>query len=387
MLIIKTYKFRMYPNDLQLELINKTIGCARLVYNYFLNKKQILYKDSKINLSSFDMIKELPRLYKEYPFLKEVDSCSLRCALFDLDNTYQKLFKEHAGYPKYKSKYSDSNTYRTNYITSTYKGKKYNNIELNLENKQVKLPKIGLVNIKGYRNKRTLKGRIINTTIERAKTNKYYISIVVEEENTNEIITPKSIIGLDLGIKELIVTSSNERYPNEQAINKYENRIKKAQKALARKTKGSNNYYKNKQKIAILYSKLTNARKYLIHKITSKIVKENDIIVTEKLKIKEMIKNHNLAKQITNASFNEITRQLEYKAKWLHKKFYQIETYYPSSQICSVCDYKNTITKNINVRYYTCPNCSNELDRDLNASINIMFEGLKKYMKELVCNS
>ena len=332
------------------------------------------------------MIKELPNLYKEYPFLKEVDSCSLRCALFDLDDAYQKLFKEHSGYPKYKNKNYDKNTYKTNYITSTYKGKKYNNIELDLENKQLKLPKIGLITIRGYRNKKTFEGRIINTTIERSKTNKYYVSILVEENNTNEEIIPKTIIGLDLGIKELIVTSNNERYPNEKAINKYENRIKKAQKSLSRKVKGSKNYYKNKQKIAILYSKLTNARKYLIHKITTKIVKENDIIVTEKLKVKEMIKNHNIAKQITNASFSEIIRQIEYKAKWLCKKFYQIETYYPSSQICNVCDYKNKITKNLSVRYYKCPKCNNELDRDLNASINIMFEGLKKYMKEIVYN-
>ena len=383
MKINKAYKFRLYPTNEQKILINKTFGCTRLVYNYYLNKKQELYKSEKKNLSSYDCIKDLKNLYLQYSFLKEVDSMSLRCALFDLDNSYQKFFKEKMGYPKYKSKF-DKNSYRTNFITNAYKNKIYENIKLDLINKTITLPKLKEVKIRGYRNLKNIQGRIINATISREKYNKYYVSVVFEQELDERKNIPNKIIGLDLGIKDLVITSDGKKYDNNKTIKKYEKRIKRIQRKLSKKTRGSNNYYKTKQKLDRLYSKIKNTRKYMIHKITKEITDNNDIIVTETLRINNMIKNHHIAKSIQDASLYEIIRQLSYKTKWKFKKIYKIETFYPSSQICSHCDYKNEITKNLNVREYVCPNCHTQLDRDINASENIMFEGLKLYMKELL---
>ena len=383
MLINKAYKFRLYPNELQKEIINKTLGCTRLIYNHYLNKKQTLYEEKKQNISCYECIKDIPNLYNEKPYLKEIDSMSLRCAIFDLDNAYTKFFKEKIGYPKYKSKY-EKNSYRTNMIKSTYKDKVYENIKIDLINKTITLPKLKEIKIRGYRNLKEINGRIINATITKEKDNRYYVSLVVEEHITTPIFIPNRIIGLDLGIKDLVITSDYTKYENKKIIEKYEKRIKQKQRRLSKKEKGSHNYYKLKIEIAKLYRKIKNTRKYIIHKITKQIIENNDIIVTETLKIKNMIKNHHLAKSLTDASLSEIIRQLEYKSIWNNKKLYKIDTYYPSSQICSKCGYKNNKIKNLNIREYTCPNCHNELDRDYNAAENIMFEGIKMFMKEIL---
>ena len=383
MKINRAYKFRLYPNLEQMILINKTFGCARLVYNHYLNKKQVLYKEEKKSLSVQDSISDLKNLYIEYPFLKEVDSMSLRCALFDLDNSYQKFFKEKKGYPKYKSRY-EKNSYRTNYIKNTYKGKIYENIKLDLINKTITLPKLKEVSIRGYRNTKNIEGRIINATVSREKNGKYYVSVLYEQNLKEQEFIPNNIVGIDVGIKDLVITSDGDKYNNDKVILKYEKRIKRKQKELSRRVKESNNYNKTKKQLAILYSKLANARIYRIHKITKEITDNNDIIVTESLKINNMLKNHKIAKSLQDASLSELIRQLIYKAKWKFKKLYQINTYYPSSQICSRCDYKNEITKNLDVREYICPNCQTVLDRDINGAQNIMFEGLKLYMKDLL---
>ena len=381
MRINRAYKFRLYPTDNQKTMINKTIGCARLVYNYYLNKKQELYKNEQKSMSAYDCIKDLKNLYVEYPFLKEVDSMSLRCSIFDLDNSYKKLFKEHAGYPKYKSKF-DKNAYRTNFVTNSYKDKIYENIEVDLINKTITLPKLKDIKIAGYRNLNKIDGRIINATVIKEKTGKYYVSVLYEQELEEKEFNPNNIVGIDVGVKDLVITSDGKKYANNKAILKYEKRIKRKQKELSRRQKGSNNYNKTKKQLAVLYSKLANARKYAMHEITKEITDNNDIIVTETLKVSNMLKNHKLAKSIQDASFGELIRQLTYKAKWKFKKLYQVDTFYPSSQICSKCDYKNEITKNLGIREYVCPNCHSMLDRDINAAENIMFEGLKLYMKE-----
>ena len=383
MVINKAYKFRLYPNDKQKEMINKTFGCTRLVYNYFLDKKIKTYEEQKKNISVYDLVKEIPMLYDSKPFLKEVDSMSLRCSLFNLDNAYQKFFKEKSGYPKYKSKYN-RNSYRTNFITSTYKGRIYENIKLDLNNNTITLPKLKEIKIRGYRNLKEINGRIINATISKESNGKYYVSVVYEQNIDVPNIIPNNIVGLDLGIKDLVITSNYEKYNNQRVIEKYEKRIKMLQRRLSKKQKGSNNYYKAKQKLARLYSKLKNARKYIIHEITKRITDDNDIIVTETLKIKNMIKNHNIAKNLTDASLSEIIRCLEYKSRWKGKKLYKVDTYYPSSQICSKCGHRNKIVLDLSVRKYECESCHNYLDRDYNAAENIMFEGVKQYMKEVL---
>lgn len=368
----KAYKFRLYPNDNQKILINKTFGCTRFIYNHFLNK----CKEEKF-IKAYDMCKELKELVLDYPFLKEVDSMALRCSIFNLEDSYKNYFSKRSAYPSFKNKFSKQ-SYRTNCITSVYKNKKYSNIKIDIKEKMIKVPKLGLVKIRGYRNLDELTDRIINITIEKEKTNKYYVSVITEkEEETPKKITPTSIVGIDLGIKDLVVTSDGEKYPNPKEINKREKRLKRMQRKLCRQVKGSNNYNKTKEKIARMHSKIKNSRKHNIITIANKIVKEHDIIVSEKLNVKKMSSNHKLAKNILDAGFNKICELLKWKAKLLGKYYYQVDTYYPSSKICSHCDNKTEITNDLKVRMWECENCGNTNDRDINASINIMFEGIK----------
>ena len=379
----KAYRFRLYPTTNQIELIHKTFGCTRVVYNHYLEKQKALYDEGKDSLSCFDMIKDLKNFQVERPYLKEVDSCSLRCSLFNLDDAFKRWYKGQEEYPKFKGKYNSKRSYRTNCISSTYKDKTYQSIEVDLKRHIIKLPKLKEVSIKGYRDLEYLPGRIINATIEQASTLKYYVSVLVEEDDVYTKLKPRKIIGIDLGIKDIVITSDNEKIGNPRLIEKYEKRIKRCARELSRRVKGSNNYNKTKKKLAVLHQKLKNARRHFIHQITKKLVIENDIIVTESLKLQDMIEEKRLSKQLTNVSLGELCRVLEYKAKIYGKKYIKIDSYYPSSQECSRCGYKNEKVKDLSVRSWICPECGSYHDRDYNASYNIMFEGLKKYMMEL----
>ena len=370
----RAYKFRLYPNDYQKKLIHKTFGCFRFVYNHFLD--QCMKNGYQ---KAFTLIKELPKLQKEYEWLGEVDSCSLRCAIFNLEDAYKNFFSKRCGYPSFKSK-NKKQTYRTNCIKSEYKGYKYSNIQLYLKNRQIKLPKLGLVDIRGYRNIEYINGRIINATVIYENTDKYYVSVLIDEvEIKQEKVKPTSIVGIDLGVKDLVVTSSGERYKNPKEIKKYEKRIKRIQRKLSNQIKGSKNYQKTKRKLSRVYGKLKNARNHNIIKIVNKLVEEYDIIISEKLKVKEMSQNHRLAKSILDASFSKICSRLEWKSKEKGKYYYQIDTYFPSSQICSHCGETTKKVKNLGVRIWKCEKCSAINDRDINASENIAFEGLKYY--------
>ena len=374
--IMKGYVFRLYPNTNQISLIEKSFGCSRYIYNYFLSK-------SEKYISVFDSIKEIPDLVKQNDWLKEVDSCLLRCSIFNLEDSFKRYNKGLNNYPKFKSKTKSKASYRTNNITSTYKGRTYNSISLDLEKRTIKLPKLSEVKIKGYRKLKRINGKIINATIYK-EANKYYVSLCVEEYIDAPNVVPSKVIGIDLGIKELLTTSDGDTIENKHIIEKYEKKIKGLNKWLARSKPGSKNRYKIIKKLQAVYKKLKNARKYLLHSISNKIVKENDIIVTEKLKIKEMVQNKNLSKKIYDASWYELIRQLEYKSKWKSKLFYQVDTYYPSSQICNRCGYQEKEIKDLSIRKWECKHCTNQNERDINASLNIMFEGIKMYMKEVV---
>ena len=378
MKIYKAYKFRLYPNKIQQELINKTLGSTRFIYNTMLYEKEKLYKENKITKSKKDCLKELPHLKQIYPWLIEVDSMALANTIFDLETAFKNFYRTKH-YPKYKDKYS-KNSYRTNYIKNNYKNKIYENIKLDLINKTITLPKLKDIKIRGYRKTKEIKGRIINATISK-EINRYYVSVLYEQEIEEKNIIPKTIVGIDLGVKDLVITSYGEKYENKKYITKYENKIKNLQKWLSKKEKGSKNYYKVKNKIKETYKKLKNARKYIIHKITKEIVNSNDLIITENLQIKKLIEKKEMSKYISDASLSEIIRQLEYKSTWQNKHFYQVTTYYPSSQICSHCNIKNKELKDLNKRKWTCVNCKNENDRDINAAINIMWEGLTNNMK------
>lgn len=375
----KSYRFRFYPNKKQLELINKAFGSSRYVYNYYLDKmKNKGYVSASTNIKDYTSI-----LRYNTPFLQEVDSIVLTKSIFNLDDDYKKLFNKTGGYPKHKSKYN-RNSYNIPSTYKKYKDKEYCNIELDLTNRQIKLPKLKWVKIRGYRNTNNINGKIKNATISREPNGKYYVSILYEMYDKVLIIKPRTIVGIDLGIKKLLTLSDGTVYDNNKYIDKYTKRIKRKQRELSRKEKGSKNYYKCKKELAILYSKLANARKFYTHKITKDITDEYDIITCEQLKTKEMIikgKNNKLSSKINDATFSEIIRQLQYKARYKGKVFYQINTYYPSSQICSRCSAQDKRYKDLTRREYKCLKCNQEIDRDLNASINIMFEGLKLHMK------
>ena len=380
--MFKAYKFRLYPNKNQIEIINKIFGSSRYVYNYYLDKmKNNGYTPVSTNIKDYTSI-----LQYNASFLQETDSNIIIKSLFRLDNAYKKLFTKTGGYPKFKSKYN-KNSYNTTAVYRNYKDKEYCNIELDLTNRQIKLPKLNWVKIRGYRNTNNINGKIKNATISRESNGKYYVSILFEINAKIEKVNPQNIVGIDLGIKKLLTLSDGITYDNNKYILKYEKRIKRKQRELARKIKGSKNYYKCKKELAILYSKLANSRKCYIHKITKEITDEYDIITCEKLQTKEMIingKKNKLSSQIQDATFSEILRQLSYKSKYKGKDFYQINTYYPSSQICSRCMNQDKEYKYLNKREYKCIKCGQEIDRDLNASINIMFQGLELYMKKLV---
>ena len=377
--MFKAYKFRLYPNNKQLELINKTFGSGRYVYNYYLDKMK-----NNGYVPAYTNIKDYTSTIKyDAVFLQEIDSIVIRKSLFNLDDAYKKLFNKTGGYPKFKSKYN-KNSYNTTAVYNNYKNKEYCNIELDLTNRQIKLPKLNWVKIKGYRNINNINGKIKSATISREPNGKYYVSVLYEMYDKIPVINHRTIVGIDLGIKKLLTLSEGTTYDNNKYIDKYEKRIKRKQRELSRKEKGSKNYYKCKKKLAILHSKLANARKFYTHKITKNITDEYDIITCEKLKTKEMIikgKDNKLSSKINDATFSEIVRQLQYKTKYKGKYFYQINTYYPSSQICSRCDNQDKRYKDLTRREYKCTKCGVKLDRDLNASINIMFEGLKLHMK------
>ena len=376
MKIHKAYQFRLYPNKEQKMLIYKTFGCTRFVYNYCLNLKR-----NKKYLTKFDLMKELPKLKKEYPFLREVDSCSLQNAIADLVAGFLKFEKGQGGYPKFKKK-GVKESFRTSFITSSYKGRVYENIKVDLKRRVIELPKLKEVKIRGYRNLDKLPGKILNATIKEVGT-RFYVSVCVEEEIKLPARTNNQAVGIDIGVKNLVVTSNNEYYGNPRYLDKYERKIKRLQQELSKKIKGSKNYIKNKKKLEEVYRKLKNARKKMVEKIVSNITRNHDIIIAENLQVKKMVEkksNHkHLRKEIANATFSEIIRILKYKCLWLNKIFIQINSYYASSQICSRCGNKNKEMKDIGIRELRCSKCGLEIERDYNASINILNEGLKYY--------
>ena len=372
----KAYKLRIYPTDSQRELIEKTFGCTRYIYNNFLAERKNKYEESKTKVHVYEQLKELTDLKREKEWLREIDSCALQACVYNLDDAFQKFFKGN-GYPKFRAK-GVHESFRTNNTLSTYKNKKYETIRVDFNKRVITLPKLKEVMFRGYRTTKEIVGKIKSATISK-DANKYFVSILVEVPFIKYSINPTSIVGLDLGIKDFIVTSNGEKLKNEVKIN--EKRLKGLQKWLSRCKPGSKNRYKVKLKIQRLYLKIRNARKHMIYKLANNILKENDVVAVESLDVKSMYLVHKIAKHLKNIPISEFIRVLKYKSNWLGKKVIEINKYYPSSQCCNRCDYKNEEVKDLSVRKWTCPKCGMIHDRDINASINIMFEGLKIYMK------
>ena len=365
--MLKAYKYRIYPNKEQKIQIAKTFGCCRFVYNQTLAYRKDTYENEKKSVSKTDCNNYCNReLKKEYEWLKDVDKFALTNAIYNMDAAYRKFFKEHAGYPKFKSKRDNHKSYTTNYTNE--------NIVVDFEKGRVKLPKLKMVKAKPPRE---FEGQIKSATISQMPSGKYFVSILVEEEQV-ELPKVEKSIGIDLGIKDLVITSDGEKIDNLKLIKKYENKLVRQQRKLAHKQKGSKNREKQRIKVAKIYEKIANTRNDYLHKISHKLINENQVIVSEDLSVSNMVKNANLAKSISDCGWSELTRQLQYKADWYGRTYVKIGRFVPSSQICHVCGYKNEETKDLTVRKWTCPQCQTEHDRDINAAINIQNEGLKQ---------
>ena len=358
--MLKAYKYRIYPTSEQKLYLAKTFGCTRFIYNQMLADRIKSYEENK-DLDIKAIKYPTPAQYKkEYEWLKEVDSLALANAQMNLDKAYKNFFRDKSvGFPKFKSKKTNRFSYTTNNQNGT----------ISVDGNFVKIPKLkSKIKIVLHRQ---FKGLIKSATISKTPSNQYYISILVDTEN---IQLPKNDnkIGIDLGLKEFAICSNGDRFGNPKNLRKSEKKLAKLQKDLSRKTKGSNNRYKARLKVAKLHQKIANQRKDFLQKLSTKIINENQVIVLEDLKVKNMLQNHKLAKAISEVSWAKFRTMLEYKASWYGRKVIIAPSNYASSQLCSKCGYKNSDVKNLEFRKWTCPQCGKKHDRDINASINLL---------------
>ena len=366
-----SYKFRLYPNREQENLILRTLGCCRFVFNHYLAYRKNLYEQSGQTANYYVCANDLTVLKKqeETAWLKEVDATALQSSLRDLDTAYQNFFRRvkqggKPGFPHFKSKHDHRQSYQSKCVGTNIK----------ILDKAVQLPKLGKVKC---RVSEEVKGRILSATVSRNPAGKYYVAICCTDVELKPFDKTGSAIGLDVGIKSFAVSDAGTVYENHKYLRKSEKKLARLQRQLSRKTKGSVNRDKARVKVARLHEHVANQRKDMLHKLSAQLVRENDIICIEDLAPKNMVRNHKLAKSIADVSWGEFRRQLTYKSEWYGKQLIVIDRFYPSSQMCSVCGEKWDGTKDLKVRKWQCPHCGTMLDRDTNAAINILNEGLR----------
>ena len=359
----KGIKFRIYPNREQKNIINQTLGCCRLIYNKGLAMRNEAYENgSKIGYSQTSaMLTELKRS-DDFSFLKAVDSIALQQSLRDLDRGFVNFFQKRAAHPVFKSKHNHHQSYRT--INQR------DNIRI--VGKRIKLPKLGFVKIRQSMEV----GKINNVTIERTPTGKYFAVLNVEFE-PEPLINMGGLIGIDVGIKDFYSDSNGNVVSNPKYLEKSMRKLIREQRKLSRKQKGSNNRNKQRVKVALVHEKITNQRNDFLQKQSTMLIRENQTICIEDLKVKNMIRNRRLAQHIASVSWSKFFDMLAYKSVWYGNDIVKVPTMYPSSQTCSCCGYKNTLVKNLAVRVWECPKCHTVHNRDANASINILNKGLQ----------
>jgi|11_taG_2_1085331.scaffolds.fasta_scaffold02533_4 putative transposase len=381
MIINKAFKFRIYPSKEQKTLLEQHFGANRFVFNYFLNERKEYYLKNKEdieakrvsgNLNYYDNAKALTKLkqQEEYNWLNNLNSQSLQATLKDLETAYKHFFKKKAYFPRFKSKKHNHNSFR---IPQNVK----------IEDNKLVIPKFKEgIKLKKHRD---VNGRMVNATISKNVINQYYVSIIVECE-VQSLDKLQKAVGIDLGIKDFAICSDGVIYENHKYLSKKEKQLKRQQRKLSKKAKGSQNRSKQKLKVAKIHNTIKNQRIDKLHKISTRLIKENQFICLEDLAVKNLVKNHKLAKSISDVSWSTFTTMLEYKAKWYGREVIKIDRFFPSSKTCNKCGYINQ-DLTLKVREWTCQECNTKHDRDLNASINILKQGLNKIADGTAVNS
>ena len=358
----KAIKYRIYPNKEQQNLINKTLGCCRLVYNIGLDIRNKAFENGeKIGYTQTSaMLTELKRT-DEFSFLRDADSVALQQSLRDLDKSFVNFFQKRARHPRFKSKHNNHQSYRT----------MNQNNKIRIVGKYIKLPKLGYIKVRQSMDV----GKINNATVIRTPSGKYFVVLNIDFEPKLKQNNGNSI-GVDVGIKEFYSDSNGNVVSNPKFFEKSSRKLRREQRKLSKKKKGSNNRNKQRIRVARVHEKITNQRNDFLQKISTMLISENQVICIEDLKIKNMVRNHKLARCISSVSWGKFFNMLEYKANWYGNEIVKVPTMYPSSQTCSCCGYKNPLVKNLAIRKWECPNCHTIHDRDTNASINILNKGL-----------